>query len=58
LELGIKGKTKIKKVTKLGMIAGGSGIAPMFQIIQKVNNLKNDNTALSLIYGTKHIVII
>jgi NAD(P)H-flavin reductase len=45
----------VKKVKKIGMIAGGSGIAPMFQLIQKVLATRNDNSALSLIYCTKTI---
>jgi len=43
-----------KKVKRIGMIAGGSGIAPMFQLIQKIITTR-DNTAVSLIYCTKSI---
>jgi len=44
-----------KKVTKIGMIAGGTGISPMFQLIQKILSVKSDCTAMSLIYCTKLI---
>lgn len=39
------------------MIAGGSGIAPMFQIIQKIVNSKftENKIGLSLIYATKSL---
>ena len=37
----------------VGMIAGGSGIAPMFQLIQTVTDLRNDRTSLSLIYSNR-----
>ncbi len=47
-------KTLIKKVNKVGMIAGGTGITPMFQLIQKIISSR-DRTGVSLIYGTKFI---
>jgi NAD(P)H-flavin reductase len=43
-----------QKFTKIGLIAGGSGITPMFQLINKVLTNKSDKTALSLIYATRH----
>ena len=33
------------------MIAAGSGLTPMFQLIQTVADIPSDNTALSLIYS-------
>jgi nitrate reductase (NAD(P)H) len=39
---------------KFGLIAGGSGVAPMFQMINRIHNLKGDRTAVSLIYATRH----
>jgi cytochrome-b5 reductase len=52
----LKEKSEIeKKVKKIGMIAGGSGIAPMFQLIQKITSSRKDNTAVSLIYCIKNI---
>lgn len=39
--------------SKVGMIAGGSGITPMFQLIQTVADLKDDHTGLSLIYSSR-----
>jgi len=47
-------ENKIKKVNKIGMIAGGTGITPMFQLIQKIISTK-DKTGISLIYCTKFI---
>ena len=44
---------KDKKLTRIGMIAAGSGIAPMYQLAQTVSDLKNDNTSLSLIYANR-----
>ena len=37
----------------VGMIAGGSGIAPMFQLLQTVAESKGDCTGLSLIYSNR-----
>lgn len=53
-----KNETMEKKVNKLGLIAGGTGITPMFQIIQKVQSAYLDRTALSIIYATKSLVFI
>ena len=35
------------------MIAGGSGITPMFQIIKHVTNNLSDDTKLALIYANQ-----
>ncbi|EFN51098.1 hypothetical protein CHLNCDRAFT_141423 [Chlorella variabilis] len=35
----------------IGMLAGGSGITPMFQVMQHILKDPNDNTALSLVYA-------
>ena len=40
-------------IKNVGMIAGGSGIAPMFQLIQTVTDLENDSTSLSLLYSNR-----
>jgi cytochrome-b5 reductase len=49
------GENKLpKKVNKIGMIAGGTGITPMFQLIQKITSTR-DRTGVSLIYCTKFI---
>lgn len=42
-----------KKVTKIGMIAAGSGITPMLQIIKQVLNDENDNTELYLLFANR-----
>lgn len=40
-----------KKIKKVGMIAAGSGITPMFQLIQTVADTPGDLTSLSLIHS-------
>jgi cytochrome-b5 reductase len=42
-------------VKNVGMIAGGSGITPMLQIIQSVSQDLNDSTKLSLIFGNRTV---
>jgi ferredoxin-NADP reductase len=42
-----------RRFKHVGMIAGGSGIAPMFQLIQTVSDLHDDHTSLSLIYSNR-----
>mmetsp|Transcript_34449 Transcript_34449/g.33649 ORF Transcript_34449/g.33649 Transcript_34449/m.33649 type:complete len:99 (+) Transcript_34449:395-691(+) len=44
------GLMETKTFKNIGMIAGGTGIAPMYQLIQTVNDLKTDATSLSLLY--------
>lgn len=47
-----EGETKDRKVRHLGMIAGGTGITPMLQIIREiVKNQKTDKTQVSLIFA-------
>ncbi|CAK63858.1 unnamed protein product (macronuclear) [Paramecium tetraurelia] len=41
------------KYKRIMMIAGGSGIAPMYQIIQAVANNSSDKTQLQLLYANK-----
>jgi len=45
----IEYKPNMKK--KIGMIAGGSGITPMFQVINKILQNPEDKTQISLIYA-------
>lgn len=42
-----------KQLKRIGMIAAGSGIAPMYQLAQTVGDLRNDLTSLSLIYSNR-----
>ena len=43
-----------KKINRVGMIAAGSGISPMFQLIQTVaDSGSSDTTSLSLIYSSR-----
>eukprot|EP00210_Caulerpa_lentillifera_P006855 g6552.t1 len=50
---GPKGKFKYKTNMKrsIGMLAGGSGITPMYQLLKYILNDSNDNTHISLIYA-------
>lgn len=59
-EFELKESDKVinKKVKRLGMIAGGTGVAPMFQIINKVIANRSDKTGISIIYATKYLVYI
>lgn len=42
-----------KTIKNVGMIAAGSGITPMFQLIQTVTDFADDTTSLSLIYSNR-----
>ncbi|SCU78412.1 LADA_0A05490g1_1 [Lachancea dasiensis] len=39
--------------TEIGMIAGGTGIAPMYQIIKSIHSDPKDHTKVSVIYGSQ-----
>jgi len=41
-------------VNKIGCLAGGTGITPIYQILKQINqNKENDNTQISLIFANK-----
>jgi len=42
-----------RKIDRIGMVAAGSGITPMFQLIQTVADNPPDTTSLSLIYSNR-----
>ena len=42
-----------KSIKRVGMIAAGSGISPMFQLIQTVADSRGDATSLSLLYSSR-----
>lgn len=44
---------KANEFEHIGMIAGGSGITPMWQVIQDIANNKSDKTNVTLIYTNK-----
>ena len=48
-----KSDPESKKVKKVSMIAGGSGITPMLQVIAAVFADSNDNTELALLYANQ-----
>lgn len=39
--------------SEIGMIAGGTGIAPMYQIIKSIHSDPKDRTKVSIIYGSQ-----
>jgi NAD(P)H-flavin reductase/cytochrome b involved in lipid metabolism len=48
-----KGMDEIIQLKRVGMVAGGSGITPMFQIIQAVATNPQDNLEISLLFANK-----
>lgn len=52
---GPKGAMRYRKGTikSIGMVAGGTGITPMFQIIRAICEDKTDNTQVSLVYANR-----
>ena len=44
---------KERQIDRVGMIAAGSGITPMYQLIQTVTDSPVDRSALSLIYSNR-----
>jgi len=48
-----KEEPKIKKAKEVSMIAGGTGITPMLQLINQVISDPDDNTQLSLLYANQ-----
>lgn len=42
-----------RTIDRIGMIAAGSGITPMFQLVQTVADEPKDTTSLSLIYSNR-----
>ncbi|EST08009.1 Oxidoreductase, FAD-binding domain protein [Kalmanozyma brasiliensis GHG001] len=57
-KLGIKGPIakfpyKANEFESIGMIAGGSGITPMWQVMQDIANDPSDKTKVTLIYTNK-----
>lgn len=49
----VKQRYTPNKYKHIGMVAGGSGITPMYQIIQEVLKNKDDNTKVTLVYGNR-----
>ncbi|ESZ91097.1 hypothetical protein SBOR_8530 [Sclerotinia borealis F-4128] len=52
---GPKGAMRYRKemVTEIGMVAGGTGITPMYQLIRAICEDPTDNTSVTLLYGNK-----
>lgn len=49
------GPSVTKKLIHVGMICGGSGLTPMFQILQSVFGNKTDQLKITLLYANKTI---
>ncbi|EPE24718.1 Ferredoxin reductase-like, C-terminal NADP-linked [Glarea lozoyensis ATCC 20868] len=52
---GPKGAMRYRKgmVKEIGMVAGGTGITPMYQLIRAICEDPTDNTHVTLLYGNK-----
>lgn len=48
-----KSEPKVHQFEKLGLIAGGSGITPMYQLMQAITNDPNDKTVVHLLYANQ-----
>jgi len=49
-----RGEIRNLKASKIGMLAGGTGITPMYQVMQYIHrNRATDNTEISLIFANK-----
>lgn len=48
-----KSEAKIRKFKHVGMIAGGTGITPMLQLIRRITADPSDNTSCSLIFANQ-----
>jgi len=48
-----KSEPKVRKFKHIGMIAGGTGITPMLQLIRWITEDPNDNTTCSLIFANQ-----
>lgn len=44
---------KANEFEEIGLIAGGSGITPMWQLIQEISSNPQDKTKVTLLYGNK-----
>jgi cytochrome-b5 reductase len=53
LKLDHKSPPVVKRIKHIGMIAGGTGITPMFQLIKDICYHKEDKTKLSLVFCNK-----
>lgn len=49
----VKWKWQENQFKEVGLVAGGTGIAPMYQVIHEVLKNKNDSTKITLLYGSK-----
>lgn len=48
-----KSEPKVHQFEKLGLIAGGSGITPMYQLMQAIANDPNDKTVAYLLFANQ-----
>ena len=50
----IDGKRQLPKKKNVGMLAGGTGLTPMLQVVQAVLSCADDSTVCSMIYANKN----
>ena len=43
----------MRKVTKLGLIAGGSGITPLFECMDAIYRARDKNITVKMLYSNK-----
>ncbi|XP_056137915.1 NADH-cytochrome b5 reductase 2 [Lampris incognitus] len=53
IRLDKKSEAKVKKFRHIGMIAGGTGITPMLQLVRSITADPTDNTKCSLIFANQ-----
>lgn len=49
----VKWEWKANQFKEIGLIGGGTGITPLYQVIHQVLNDANDKTKITLLYGSK-----
>lgn len=49
----IGGRTLPYRITRLGMLAGGTGITPMYQLVQAILRDPRDATRCSLLFANR-----
>lgn len=54
-EIAVDKKTPptVRKVKRVGMIAGGTGIAPMYQLIKEICKHPEDQTKMQLLFANQ-----
>ena len=53
-----KSEAQPTEVKKVGMIAGGTGITPMLQLIRQILKNKEDKTEVSLLFANQVCIVL